>query len=1127
MGATECRNCGADNPATARYCSSCGHQLPTTCARCGESNPRHANFCNRCGGPLPEQEAHVQQGGEPKTSAAIAVNLVLNLRSVSDGERKLVTALFVDIVGSTVLEQDLDPEDARAIIDPALQLMIEAVRRYDGYVVQSTGDGIFALFGAPVAHEDHPQRSLYTALRLHEDMRRYSDRLRERGRPPIQVRAGVNTGEVVVRSIRTGDTQTEYTPIGHTVNLASRLQGLASAGSTIVSDSTRKLVEGYFALRPLGLARVKGLSEPIDAFEVTGLGPLRTRLEKSAGRGLSRFVGRDLEKQEFRRSIEAVKRGSSRIVAVEADPGVGKSRLFHEFKSALSSDWSVLEAFSVSHGRSSAYLPIVEMLHNHFGTGRAESPALRREKLTAKIVETAPNLQSDLPYLSALLELEGEKEKLAAMDPQLRRTRTLEALICLLLSESKTRPLLLIVEDLHWLDDESQTLLDRLAEVMEAERVLLLVNYRPEYQLRWAEKPYCLRLRLEPLVHGSASEMLGELLGQSAELAPLKQRIIETTGGTPFFIEETVQSLFDEGALEQQDGEVRLLKPHSTLKIPPTVQAILAARIDRLHNDEKNLLQTCAVLGREFVLSLTRAVAGRSEHELDRLIASLQLGQFVYEQPSISDTGYIFKHALTQEVAYNSVLVERRRQLHESVGRAIELLYATSLDDHLADLAHHFSRSGNRTKAAEYLRRAATQAMSRGATVQAVETLQEALSAVEGILAGVKRDQAELQVLNSLGTAYIAVRGYAAPEVGPVFQRAREICAAVGEPQQQFAIVFGNFAWRIVRGEMDSALTLAKEAIALAEKHDDPGFWMEGLFLLGVVLFYRGDFAGAQTHYEKALSLYDDRDRNKLWAMRVGEDAGVTHRCYLALTLWHLGYPDRAVKMNREARELARSIDHPFSLAYAQHHTSWLYQLMRMPAETLLFSDEQMHTSANHGFPLFAATGSIYNAAGYFMQGRAEKAESKLENGLDAYRATGAGLALPYYLGLMGETLIGTNEGDAGHYFDQALSVVETGGDRCHEAELHRLKGELAKSISAAPEVVERHFLRAIEIAEKQNSKAWQLRASVSLARFYGQSGRREAAIEMLARLHSSFREGFTTPDIREAQGLLGELQAI
>ena len=1123
-----CRTCNGENPEGSKYCGACGSPLQPICSHCGASNPPETRFCNACGSPI-NREISGAREGTPKAATSISVNDLGTISQLAlDGERKLVTALFIDIIGSTVLEQDLDPEEARAIIDPALKLMIEAVRRYDGYVVQSTGDGIFALFGAPLAHEDHPQRSLYTALRLHEDMRRYSDRLRADGRPPIQVRVGVNTGEVVVRSIRTGETQTEYTPIGHTVNLASRLQALASPGSTIISDSTRKLVEGFFALRPLGSVRVKGLSESISAHEVTGLGPLRTRLQKSAGRGLSKFVGREKEKHEFRRAADGVKKGSGAIVAVEAEPGIGKSRLFFEFKSQVSADWNVLEAYSVSHGKSSAYLPIIELLHTYLETGRDETVASRKQKLAAKIEATDATLLGDLPYLSALLEIEEEKEKLAAMDPQLRRTRTLEALKRLILSESKRRPLILIVEDLHWLDDESQALLDLLATTIDSAKLLLLVSYRPEYRLRWRHKSNCLRLRLEPLASNDALEMLSEMLGRAEDVAFLKDRIIETTGGTPFFMEETVQSLFDEGALEERDGKVQLLKPLSTLKIPPTVQAILAARIDRLRNDEKNLLQILAVLGREFVRSLARAVAGRSDEELDRLITSLELGQFVYEQPSISDVEYIFKHALTQEVAYNSVLVERRRHLHQSVGQAIELLYAGSLDDHLADLAHHFSRSGNREKAVEYLRRAATQALSRGASAQAVKDLEAARNLLKDIEAGIQRDQAELQILNPLGTAYIATRGYAAPEVGPVFQRAREICATVAEPQQQFAMVFGNFAWRIVRGEMDLALVLANEALAFAERHADPGMWMEALFLLGVALFYRGDFAGARDQYEKALALYDDRDRNRAWAARVGEDAGVTHRCYLALALWHLGYPDRALKVNREVRELARSIEHPFSLAYAQHHTSWLYQLMRMPSETLLFSDEQMRTSAEHGFPLFHATGSIYNAAGQLLQGNAAKAAAALEGSLDAYRATGAGLALPYYLGLLGDAFIQIgNTGEANSMLGEALTAAQRGGDRCHEAELHRLKGEVAQREGIQPEILEQHFSQAVDIAREQGSKAWELRATISLARMRARHGHRTDAGEMLGNLYNSFTEGFCTPDLREAKTLLAELQSV
>ena len=473
----------------------------------------------------------------------------------------MVTALFVDIMGSTELGQHLDPEEVRAIIDPALALMIDAVRRYDGYVVQSTGDGIFALFGAPVAREDHPQRTLYTAMRMQDEIRRYSARLRTEGRPPIQIRAGANSGEVVVRTIKTGATHTEYTPIGHTVNLASRLQSLAGAGSTVISDSTRKLVEGYFALTPLGPAHVKGISEPINVHEVVGLGPLRTRLQRSAGRGLSTFVGRAKENEALRRAATRAHSGAGQIVAVVAEPGVGKSRLFFEFKAEVQSDWTVLEAFALSHGKGSSYLPVVELLHGYFGIVSEDSIAARRDKVAAKIAVLDPDLESGLPYLHALLEIADDKNRLVGMDAQLRKSRTLDAVANLFLAEAVNRPLLVMVEDLHWLDDESQALLDWLADLITGSRILLLVSYRPEYAHRWGDKAWCSRLRLESLGVGSADEMLSTILGDNPALAPLKELIVTTTGGVPFFMEETVQALFDEGALERQNGTVNLVRP--------------------------------------------------------------------------------------------------------------------------------------------------------------------------------------------------------------------------------------------------------------------------------------------------------------------------------------------------------------------------------------------------------------------------------------------------------------------------------------------------------------------------------------------------------------------------------------
>jgi len=691
-----------------------------------------------------------------------------------------VTALFADMKGSTELMEDVDPEEARAIIDPALKLMMDAAHRYDGYVVQSTGDGIFALFGAPVAHEDHPQRALYAALRMQEELERYSAKIVAEGSSPIQGRVGINTGEVVVRSIQTGAGQTEYTPIGHTTNLASRMQTAAPVGSIAVSENTCKLCEGYFILKPLGPTRVKGVNEPVNVYEVTGLGPLRTRLQRSAGRGLTKFVGREREMEALRHAAEQAKPGHGQIVAAMAEAGTGKSRLYFEFKAKNQSGWMVLETFSVSHGKASAYLPVIDLLRNYFKIANEDDERTRREKVNGKILTLGRTLEDTVPYFFSLLGIVEGEDPLAQMDGQVKKRRTLEAIKRILLRESLNQPLMVIFEDHHWIDEATQELLNLLADSIGTVKILLLVNYRPEYSHGWGSKTYYTQLRLDPLGRESAEEMLTALLGDGKDLTPLKRLIIEQTEGTPFFMEEIVQSLFEDGVL-QRDGTVKLARSMNSVKVPATVQAVLAARIDRLPPEEKELLQTLGVLGREFPLGLIRHVTQKADDDVNRMLNDLQLGEFIYEQPAVGETEYIFKHALTQEVAYNLLLIERRKQLHERAGQALEAMLAGQLDDHLDELAHHYSRSDNIKKAVEYLGRTGNQAMQRSAYRDAVNGLSGAINLLQKLPDNTERTRRELLLQLDLGPALITVNGWAAAEVGQAHTRAGTL-RAIGRP---------------------------------------------------------------------------------------------------------------------------------------------------------------------------------------------------------------------------------------------------------------------------------------------------------------------------------------------------------
>ncbi len=659
--------------------------------------------------------------------------------------------------------------------------MIAAVRRYDGYVVQSTGDGIFAMFGAPLAHEDHAQRALYAALRMLEELRGYAATLRQRGRSPIEIRVGVNTGEVVVREIQTAEGHAEYTPIGHAANLASRMQTVAATGTIAATEHTRKLCEGYFTFRALGPTRVKGVNEAINVHEVTGLGPLRTRLQASARRGLSKFVGREAELVQMKQALVSAKSGRGQIVAAVAEAGVGKSRLFFEFQAIGHSEALVLETLSVSHGKASPYLPLIDLLKNYFGITKEDDVRRSREKIAGKILILDRSLEDTLPYIFSLLEVSESEDSLAQMDPEVRRRRTLEAIKRLLLRESLKQPLIIVFEDLHWVDEGSLTLLNLLADSIGTARVLMLVNYRPEFTHNWGNKTYYTQLRLDPLGAESADEMLNALLSESRELAPLKRVIVEKAEGNPFFMEEIVQSLFEQEALHR-NGAVKLAKSLSSIRIPPTVQAVLASRIDRLPPGEKDLLNTLAVIGKEFPLGLVRQIAGKSDDELQRMLTALQAAEFIYEQPAFPDVAYVFKHALSQQVAYGSALQERRKVLHEKIARVLETQFPETVETQPELLAHHYTEAGLGARAIPYWQRSGERAFQRSANLEAIDHLQKGLDLLgpppdtSGLIAAQETQRHSLLVV--LGEAQLRAGKFT--EARETLLRAADIAQSLG-----------------------------------------------------------------------------------------------------------------------------------------------------------------------------------------------------------------------------------------------------------------------------------------------------------------------------------------------------------
>jgi class 3 adenylate cyclase/predicted ATPase len=1137
-----CPSCGFANQPESQFCEECGAKLVRACPSCGREVRPSAKFCPACGTALAVQAlAPRPQALTPRLQPPIsytpqhlaerirAEQAAMEARGATDGERKIITALFADLKGSTALIEGLDPEEARALIDPALQLMMDAVHRYEGYVAQALGDGILALFGAPLAHEDHPQRALYAALHMQDEMRRYAATLRAKGRAPLLLRVGVNTGEVVVRSIRKEDLHTDYVPVGHATNLAARMEQLAAPGSIVATEQTHTLTAGYFEFKALGKTPVKGVEQPLDIYEVLGAGPLRTRLQVAARSGLTRFVGRHSEMAQLQHALAEAQAGRGQIVGVMGEPGVGKSRLFYEFKLTSHSGCLVPEAYSVSYGKASAYLPVMELLKSYFHLHAQDDERQRKEKVTGKVLTLERSLEDTLPYLFALLGIEELASSLQQMDPQVRRRRTFEALKRLLLRESLNQPLILICEDLHWIDTETQGFLDMLAESVATAKVLLLVNYRPEYRHEWGTKTYYTHLRLAPLGKEDTAELLTFLLGSDPSLKPVQQLILDKTEGIPFFMEEVVQTLVEEGALTGARGQYRVERTPAVLHLSPTVQGVLAARIDRLDTAAKELLQRLAVIGRAFSLSLVRRVVLQPEEKLYQLLSLLQSKEFLYEQPAFPDIEYIFKHALTQEVAYGTVLHERRKVLHEQTARAIEELYRTHLEDYYGELAHHYSRSGKTQKAVEYLQLAGQQAVQRSAYAEAVGHLATALELLKTLPDTLERTQHELVLRTTLGPALMVSKGVGMPEVKDTYARARALCQQVGEPPQLFGVLWGMWQFYLVQAEYQTACELGEQLLSLAQRRQDPALLLVAHRALGEPLFTLGELAPARAHLEQGLALYNLQQHRSL-AILYGMDPEVMCLNFAAFTLWHLGYPEQALQRGHEAIRLAQELSHPYSLAVALSSAAVLHHYRREEQAVQERAAAAITLSIEQGFPIWLGFGTILGGWALAERGQGEEGITQIRQGIVTWRATGAEIWRPYWLSLLAEAYEKVGQAKEGlATLAEALTVVDNSGERFYEAELYRLKGGLTlqSSIpSLEPRVKEAEvcFLKAIEIARKQQAKSLELRAVMNLSRLWQRQGKKDEARQLLAEIYGWFTEGFDTKDLQEAKALLEEL---
>jgi len=839
----KCPSCQHENPSGLKFCGECGARLNLSCPSCGATYLPGQKFCGECGAKLGPGTAIAKLSSPDSYTPKHLAEKILSSRSALEGERKQVTVLFADLKGSMELLADRDPEEARKILDPVLERLMEAVHRYDGTVNQVMGDGIMALFGAPLALEDHAVRACYAALRMQEQVSRYGDDMQRRHGTPVQIRVGLNSGEVVVRSIG-NDLHMDYSAIGQTTHLASRMEQMAKAGTVLLTGHTLRLAEGYVQVRPLGTVPVKGLPEPITVFELSGASHVRTRLQAAAVRGLTRFIGRQREIEVLSGALANAAQGKGQVVAIVGEPGVGKSRLFWEFThSHRTPGWPVVAASSVSYGKATPYLPVIDLLKGYFKIADNDDARAIREKVTGKLLTLDRSLEPLLLPLLALLDQPVAEDQWQRLDPPQRRRQTLDALKHLWLREAQTQPLILVFEDLHWIDSETQEFLNGMMDSVPTARFLLLFNYRPEYHHPWGNRTYYIQLRLDALTPETAQELLQSLLGPDPGVDLLKKVLIERTEGNPFFLEESVRTLVETGTLKGERGAFHLAHAVDDIEMPATVQAMLAARIDRLAPDDKHLLQTAAVIGKDAPYALLGAIADLPETDLRQALARLQEAEYLYEARLFPDLEYTFKHALTHDVAYASLLQERKQELHARIVETIGILYGDRLDEQIELLAHHALHAQLWDKALQYLRQAANKAGNRWAFRESARYLESALEVVRRLHERTDVTEQAIAISLDLRNALMPQAGYR--RMAEFLPDAIALAQQIGD-RRGLALALGYMAHvSIELFDVPQAIESGHRSLEIAEEIGDPVLMDNAQnYLLGIY-YTLGDYKQA------------------------------------------------------------------------------------------------------------------------------------------------------------------------------------------------------------------------------------------------------------------------------------------
>lgn len=1133
-----CPTCQFENPEDMQFCGRCGSKLATICPKCEFANPPDVQFCGKCGTRLAQEEftgVHVSQLADMQDRLYIPEPLRQRMDVAEremEGENRFVTALFADIAGFTPMSQELAPEAVVEKVNACFKVVTDVVYRYEGSINKFIGDCVLALFGAPLVHENDPERAILAALEMRETV----------GELDLDISIGINTGMMYFGPIGTQRHQ-EISAYGHDVNLAQRLQDVASPGQILVGVGTYRSTRRMFGYRELEALTLRGIEGSVSAYEVLGV---REHPEKVRGiEGLrARMVGRERAFGDLREVAEEWLGGQGQMVSIIGEAGIGKSRLVSELKTYLGSRidsvagdnkpaW--LEGRCVSIGQPISYWPFLDILRQHFGLSEQDKEPEIAQKVTEGVNDLFPERGEEfLPYLGHLLSIRfGNEldERLRLSTPEQIRHHTLMRLRDLFEALARKDPLLLVLEDLHWSDDLSLDLLSLLMDSLATTPLMLICVYRPDREHRVSRmstlaRRKCLdrytEITLRELSPRESRQLVGELLTIDDLPEGVKGMILERSEGNPFFIEEVIRSLIDRDLVYREGERWKAREEISEMDVPPTIQSVVLARVDRLEAEAKHVLQCASVIGRLFRYRLLEHLS-RYEEDLVGYMDELEDRELVYEERTVPELEYAFKHALTQEATYGSILERRKREFHRQVGEGIERLYRERVEEYYEELAYHYSKSDDKEKAIEYLLKAGKRASRLFANEEAIAHLNRGLELLSALPDTPEHARQELEFQVALGPPLVSTKTYAAPEMGRAFARARELCLRLGDTRQLFptAVFLGGF--HNLRGEFQTTRELSEHLLRIAEKTEDPVLMAIAHKTLVPVLFFLGEFISSRDHIERGMALYDHHQRDSLLFI-YGEDFEVSALTFMSWVLWFLGYPDQALRRAQEAIGLAEELSYPRVLAYALGFAG---------ARLFLFRGE-VQTAKNHAeaaFRIWAEAGAsrilAYTLEGWLCidTGQVEQGIAQTHQALSALDAEGVQLFKPSLFaklaegyGKAGKSVEGLNT------LSEALALMQRTDERCWEAELHRLKGELLQTQGEAGDAVEVCFNQALEIARKQQAKSWELRAAMSMARLWGKQGKREEAHKLLADVYNWFTEGFDTADLKDAKALLGEL---